>query len=68
MIAPFVLDEVTRLCPKCHDVEDTRLVCRHCGFEYPKEEKGSLLTILIYIIGLVATICAASWWIWKYTI
>lgn len=55
-------------CPKCDKLEETKLVCAHCGYEYETEddEPPSLrqwMIVLAAIIFAVYLLCTAAYWL-----
>lgn len=41
-------------CPECRQLENKKVVCAQCGYEYP-EEKGSLF---LFTVGFIALLVA----------
>jgi uncharacterized protein (DUF983 family) len=51
------------VCPKCGKGEDARVVCHHCGYEYPEDdmsltgpEKAVVAIIIVVVIWVVLTL------------
>lgn len=45
-------------CPECHKEEDVKVVCAHCGYEYPEEDSSwsqwvAWLTITIVTLTIM---------------
>lgn len=62
---PIIVPARAPHCPKCDRVENTKLVCRHCGFEY--EDDGGriwpwlLLVLLGAAVGIWAFVTVVEW-------
>ena len=70
MIIPIFISSAPQepdRCPQCKKIEDTSVVCNHCGYKYPEEEetpwgwKKSLLVTLAVVIGFWAFVTIVVW-------
>ncbi len=44
-------------CPSCGDLESTKTVCRHCGYEYKNDESWlSIIGVLLTILAIIAVL------------
>jgi len=57
VVIPIIIREDPDHCPKCKKIEDTVLLCRHCGYEYPEEEgitwKEGIFIIVALVLGVL---------------
>lgn len=70
---PMFFHSEPKKCPKCHKEEDKKEVCKHCGYEYPKNTESypfwwlSLgidigIFFLIFYIGQFLEPFMNEWW------
>jgi hypothetical protein len=52
-------------CPKCNEIENKKVVCRHCGYEYKDDDDFSFWDwvgiIAIVSIGLYTLVTILCW-------
>lgn len=53
----------TPSCPKCGNAEDTKKVCSHCGYEYPKSGVGTAQFLCVFF-SIVVLLLVSGWAVW----
>lgn len=48
-------------CPKCERIEDIKMVCRKCGYEYPDEPERWYQSNWFFILTLIAATPILLW-------